>query len=152
MIDLLIFIIILSATYVIGTTIIEKNHYADIKKRENKLLKLPAITAKNAINKNQKIKSCELVCGNVVVSIDYFKRFLGGLKNIFGGQIHSYEPILDRARREAILRMKESAPSADIIINMRIERSNVGGSSKDKNSIGCSEVLAYGTAIYFDKP
>jgi len=150
MIDLVIFIIILVSTYFIGTTIIEKKHYHTIKERERKFLRLPVVTAKRIVDENKKIQSAHLVAGNVVVSIDYFKRFLGGLRNIFGGEVRSYEPVIDRARREAILRMKEQAPHADIIINMRIERSNIGGSGK-KNSIGCSEVLAYGTAITYQK-
>jgi uncharacterized protein YbjQ (UPF0145 family) len=88
-----------------------------------------------------------MVYGHVVISIDYFKRFLAGLRNIFGGEVSSYETILDRARREAILRMKEAAKEADIIINLRIETSTIAKSSK--NQVGCSEVLAYGTAITF---
>jgi uncharacterized protein YbjQ (UPF0145 family) len=53
---------------------------------------------------------------------------------------------LDRARREAILRMKESCKKADEIINLRIETSSI---SKGRGrSIGSVEVLAYATALY----
>ena len=150
MVNLIIFIITLGVTYLIGTTIIEKKHYRSIKQRERKFLGLPAITAKNVLDENREIKSTQMVCANVVISIDYFKRFLAGLKNIFGGEISSYETILDRARREAILRMKETAGGANIIINMRIETSTIGRSNQGK-STGCSEVLAYGTAITYKK-
>lgn len=151
--DLLIFIITLSAAYLIGTKVIEKKHYQSIKERERKFLTLPAITAKNVLEPNQKIQSAQLISGSVVISIDNFKKFLAGLRNIFGGEIHSYETILDRARREAVLRMKENAPNADIIINMRLETSTIGRTNRNK-SIGCSEILAYGTAITFigEKP
>jgi len=147
--DLLIFILTLGATYFIGTAIIEKKHYRSIKKRERKFLLLPAVTAKNIIDKGQVIKKSKLVYGNAVISIDHFKKFLAGLKNIFGGEVSAYETILDRARREAILRMKESTPEADIIINTRIETSTIGKSRK--GDTGCSEALAYGTAITFEE-
>ena len=44
-----------------------------------------------------------------MVSVDYFKRFLAGLRMIFGGRVSSYESLLDRARREALLRMRLQA-------------------------------------------
>jgi len=149
--ELIIFVITLAVTYFIGTTFIEKKHYRSIEIRERQFLMLPAITAKNLLEDNKEIASSNLVCGNVVVSIDYFKQFLGNLRNIFGGEVSSYESVLDRARRESILRMKEKAHNADIIINMRIETSTIGKSDKSGGSIGCSEVLAYGTAITYKK-
>ena len=81
----------------------------------------------------------------MVVSVDYFKRFIAGLYLFFGGRVTSYEPLLDRARREAILRMKESCPEAAQIINLRVETSLI--SKGAKNKIGSVELLAYGTAI-----
>ena len=57
--------------------------------------------------------------------------------------------LIDRARREAVLRMKESCPEADLVINLRLETSSITkGRGKQ---IGSVEVLAYGTAIYFCK-
>ena len=38
-----------------------------------------------------------------------FKRFLANLRRLIGGRVKSYESILDRARREALLRMKTEA-------------------------------------------
>jgi uncharacterized protein YbjQ (UPF0145 family) len=86
----------------------------------------------------------------VVVSLDYFKRFLAGLRQIFGGRVRSYESLVDRGRREAILRMKDQARSADIIVNLRLETSIVGSTTRSgKRRIGCIEVLAYGTAVKY---
>jgi len=68
------------------------------------------------------------------------------LINIFGGRVSSYESLLDRGRREAILRMKESAKGASEIVNVRIETSSI--SKNDNRGIGSIEVYAYGTAIY----
>jgi uncharacterized protein YbjQ (UPF0145 family) len=141
------FIFILALAYFVGT-FIEKTHYQEIKKREDGLLYLPAVSSK-AIEAKDNILNGELVYGSVVVSLDYFKRFLAGLRNIFGGRIKSYESLIDRGRREAILRMKEKARamSADIILNMRFQTSTIGQVTAQKGSVGCVEVLVYGTAV-----
>ena len=89
-----------------------------------------------------------------MISVDYFKRFLAGLRNIFGGEVRSYCSLLDRGRREAILRMKELWPEADLIVNARVETSSIskGAQNRQGGSIGSTEVLAYGTAIRFAPP
>ena len=68
--------------------------------------------------------------GSVVISSDYFKAFISKLRLILGGRMREFEPLLDRARREAILRMKEKAVfwGAKRIINLRIECSSVSWS------------------------
>jgi len=58
--------------------------------------------------------------------------------------------LLDRGRREAILRMKEQFPDADLIVNFRMATSSI--SKGRKNAIGSTEVHAYGTAIKFAEP
>jgi uncharacterized protein YbjQ (UPF0145 family) len=87
----------------------------------------------------------------VVVSIDYFKRLLAILRNIFGGRVSAYESLVDRARREAILRMKESAnkSGADIVVNMRLETATIGYNANQKRHVGSIEAIDYGTAIIY---
>jgi len=45
-----------------------------------------------------------------------------------------------------MLRMKEMAGDADIIVNVRIETAAIGKQSQRKN-IACLEAIAYGTAL-----
>ena len=47
-----------------------------------------------------------------------------------------------------MLRLKESCPEADQIINLRLDTSSI--SKGANNSIGSVEILAYGTALYFE--
>ena len=68
----------------------------------------------------------------------------------FGGKVKSYESLIDRARREALLRMKEEAPDASMIINVRIETSTIGKTSRNK-TVGCLEAVAYGTALFLEE-
>lgn len=125
----------------------EARHYSSIISRETSWLHLPATSVKTVLDTKRTVERSELVHGSVVVSIDYFKKAMAGLRSLVGGPIKSHESLLDRARREAILRLKESCPGAHEIINLRLETSSISG--KAPNSIGSVEVLAYGTAIYF---
>lgn len=146
MLEILIWLVLILLGYFFGKRA-EKKHYASIRQREKALLRLPATTSKFPMDVSlPMIERSQLVTGSVVISIDYFKRILAMLRAIVGGPVQSYETLLDRARREAILRMKESCPDADQIINVRLETSSISnGAAK---SIGSVEIIAYGTAIY----
>ena len=126
--------------------ILEKRHYRSIRDREAKLGGIPLLNGKE-YPRHAAIAEARLVEGSVVVSIDYFKRLLARLRNIFGGEVRSYVSLLDRGRREAILRMREQFPQADVIVNFRMETSSI--SQGKGNAIGSTEVHAYGTAIRF---
>lgn len=145
MTDLLFFIGLVALGYFAGS-FNEKRHYQSIEKREKELMFLPVLTGKTAHFDESEIIKSELVCGSAVISIDYFKRILAGLRNIFGGTIKSYESLIDRARREALLRMKDAATGASAIVNVRIETSTIGKNAH-KKGVGCLEAIAYGTAL-----
>ena len=149
--DLLIIIILLIVCYFTGSTI-EKNHYKKIKEREVALFRSPCMSYGKAFAKSPKIKHSYLVTGSVVIGCDYFKTFLAGLRNIFGGNVSSCESVLDRGRREAILRMREYAAGrkADAIINVKIESVTLDALAS-KNSVPKICVTAYGTAIEYEK-
>ncbi|MCB0326987.1 MAG: heavy metal-binding domain-containing protein [Bdellovibrionales bacterium] len=132
--------------YVVGTWI-ETQHFKNIRERERRTRNLPALTMKLPLASTQ-VSDVTLVSGSVVVSVDYFKRFVMSLIQLVGGRISSYETLMDRARREAQLRMKEQAMQwgATSIVNLRMETSTIANQNK-KNNLGTVEVLAYGTAI-----
>lgn len=146
--NLIFLAVLISCGYFFGRHA-EKKHYRSIIERENNILSLPLTSSKYPLGDKEKVQQARLVHGCVVISVDYFKRVLASLRNIFGGNVQSYETLLDRARREALLRLKESCSDADEIINLRIETSSI--SKGGDNRIGCVEVLAYGTAIYYNK-
>lgn len=134
-------------TWIIGRTL-EKRHYRSIREREAQWVHIPAINGKRVADLPP-VASAELVAGSVVVSVDHFKRWLSGFRQIFGGEMKSYASVIDRGRREAMLRMKESCPDADMFLNCRLETSTV--SNGKGKAVGCAEVLAYATAIRFRK-
>lgn len=142
-------IIILAILFFSGLifgTINERNHYRSIQKREAEQIQRPLINFGKNYNPDYQDYHGELVTANVVISIDYFKKFVANISNLIGGRVVSYETLLDRARREAILRLKESCPDAEIIINTRFETSSISKSAQ--NSVTGIEVLVFGTALY----
>ncbi len=146
MTDLILFVTLMLLGYGFGQWA-EKRHYRSIREREKKLRGQVLLIQSRfppSVNGGQKT---ELVTGSVVVSVDYFKRFLAGLRNLFGGRVKSYESLVDRARREAILRMQERARQlgADRVVNLKLETSSIYKGKRQ--TIGSIEVLAYGTAI-----
>jgi len=120
----------------------EKRHYKSIVERELQFNALPAIASRYPPEDTAHAQM--LVTGSTVVSSDYFKSVLAGMINIFGGEVKPFETLVDRARREAVLRMKKeaSAAGATMVFNIKLETSRIAA-----GSMGAIEVLAYGTAL-----
>ncbi|MEH6456863.1 MAG: heavy metal-binding domain-containing protein [Cocleimonas sp.] len=123
----------------------EKKHFKSLIEREEQMNKLPAMASRMPPQDGEYDQF--LVSGNVVIANDYFKTFVAGLRNFFGGKISTYESLLDRARREALLRMKEEADKlgAELVFNVKYETSNISGQGSKKPPI--IEAHAYGTAL-----
>ncbi len=130
-------------------TVSERRHYHSIQKRENQWKAYPVMPHGKKVVPDRPVAHAEMVYGSAVISLDYFKRVMASLRYLIGGKVRSYETLLDRARREAILRMMENSGSADTILNVRIETSPIGNMSQ---GVGAVEAMAYGTAITFTKP
>jgi len=126
--------------------ILERSHYRSIRERETKFARTPCLNSRT-VPRPEDIQLARLVSGSVVVSVDRFKQFMAALRNIFGGEVNSYSTLIDRARREAILRMKEQAPTADLFVNLKLETMSI--SKGGNKQTGTVEVLAYGTAIRY---
>jgi uncharacterized protein YbjQ (UPF0145 family) len=143
--DLIVFVGLIALGFFFGRAA-EKKHYKSIRKREQELRKVLVLTEKTL---PKQLENCDgkLVTGCVVISVDYFKTLVAGLKTIFGGRLTSYESLIDRARREALLRMQQKASDAGAIavMNMKFETSRISGNAAQ--GIGSIEVLAYGTAL-----
>ncbi|MGF1476998.1 MAG: YbjQ family protein [Geminicoccaceae bacterium] len=124
---------------------VEAAHYRRLRKGEAELAGIPIYVVRDP-PEDWTSTSDPLVTGSAVISVDYFKRFLASLRMIFGGRINAYETLVDRARREAVLRLKRAAlaQGADVICNLKFETSRVFGGSGGTISV---EVLAYGTAL-----
>lgn len=137
-------VFLLAMGYYWGTRA-EKKHYSDIIQREQDFADVVVITSKQAPTEASR---GVLVQGNVVIASDYFKQFVSWLIGIFGGRVNVYESLLDRARREAVLRVKADARAqgANLVVNLKFEAATLNDISKA--NVAMVEVLAYGTAVY----
>jgi uncharacterized protein YbjQ (UPF0145 family) len=143
--------IILVVAYFVGT-ILERRHFDDIRRREAEVKNFPVLTFET-LPTDWQVGSAGLATGSVVVSLDYFKRVIAGLRALVGGRIKTYEPLLDRARREAMLRMVERAKREgyDAVVNARLETSRLANSRGNGKGTAGVEMLAFGTAITLNK-
>lgn len=157
MIDIIIVLGLLLLGYGFGSYR-EKRHYDSIREREDLLKDIlvfesrfpPTPTRISTTDPSQEESTAsggEMVLGNVVVSVDYFKMFVAGLRKLVGGRLRSYETLLDRGRREAVLRMKQQARDlgANRVFNVRFETASI--SKGQSNNLGSIEVLVYGSAL-----
>lgn len=149
MYDLTILLVLLAIGYGFGTYN-ERRHFRSIIEREEALRSIVTFSTRRLPPVEP--ESVALVVGSVVVSIDFFKKVSAGLRNILGGRVSAYESLVERARREAILRMKADAESrgADAIFNIKLETSSITKGAKGQ--VGAVEVLAYGTALVPPRP
>jgi len=132
----------------ISGSILERRHLKRLLLLESGSRGVLAVTIED-LPPDWHVESSELVMGNVVISQDYYKRFAASIKGLFGGNIRVLEPLLERARREALIRMKGVAHARGYrtIINVRIETAALAGARRDgKGTVGV-EILAFGTAI-----
>lgn len=142
------FLFLLVLGFTVGK-ILEFRHLGSIRRRE-------AATREIVINNlktppaNRPVQDAFLCSGSVVISSDYFKSFGAALKSLIGGRLRTFETLLERARREAMLRMIEQGKGrgAQMIINTRLETSTISR-GQGKGGMAGAEVIAYGTALAF---
>jgi uncharacterized protein YbjQ (UPF0145 family) len=143
-IDPLVFLGLLVVGYVAGR-IAELRHYRSIRRREAELAGVMVFASR--FPPDFAARQQALVGGSVVVGEDYFKSIVAALQKLVGGRLKSYESLLDRARREAVLRMKAEARAggAVMVVNVKFQTLSIPG--RNPNSLRAVEVLAYGTAL-----
>lgn len=133
--------------YAIGKTV-EVRHFNSIIQREQETAGI-VLTDLKRPSSIDRAGGARLVIGQAVIGADYFKLFALGMRRLVGGEMRSMTSVMERARREAILRMKEEAVAlgAVEICNVRLDTSNILSASGSKNAGVAAEIVAYGTAI-----
>lgn len=123
----------------------ERRHLKALDKREDELAHISVESGPKAIADNSLTSSGDILSGSIVLSHDMFRGFTILITRVFGGNIKQYERLLLRARREAILRLKEDAigQGFERVINLKIVTTSIKRSGP--RSV---EVLAYGTGVF----
>ena len=127
----------------------ERKHFRSIKQRERQMSDMLVTQLKSFPVADLDAPSACLVVAEVVIATDYLKSFLARLRNIFGGEVKSYQSLLVRARSEATLRIQEQArrQGYNAICNVRYQTADVGGNSTMR-SLAMVAIIASGTAYH----
>ena len=125
----------------------DQKHLASIAKREERYRDI-ILDNRKRVTTPEDVEVCALVIGQYVSASDYFKAFATKLRGLVGGEMNSMITLMERARREAVLRMVESAlqHGATEVWNIRFETSNIS-QMNGKRGAAQVEIIAYGTAI-----
>jgi len=144
---LLPFLLLLVVGYVAGRAN-ERRHYRELETLEATLEDI-AVSSDRAAVEGGAVRGGVLVVGSVVIAEDYFKRVAAALRSLVGGNLRSYESLLERGRREAIVRMKEEARrhGATHVVNVRLETASLSEDFSGRRPLFSAELIAYGTAL-----
>ena len=125
----------------------ERRHYALLAARESQLADIK-VTNVRAVSNPETVQTAAFVCGDAVIATDYFKSFAGKLRNLVGGEVKSFETLMERARREACVRMLQEARAlgAQEVWNVRLGTSNIRSAQHNRPWVSV-ECFAFGTAV-----
>jgi uncharacterized protein YbjQ (UPF0145 family) len=131
-------------------TFAEKRHFSDLQRREADNIRLLQTQSKLYLSPKAGGKAPTMIHSETVVASDYFKNFLSGIRKFFGGEMKSYHSLMERARRETLAKLIETArhQGYNAVCNVRLEPADIGGAvySKKKSVMVC----IIGTATAYD--
>ncbi|MGA1820059.1 MAG: YbjQ family protein [Thermoplasmatota archaeon] len=125
---------------------IERKHFRELEAREAEIRKKVLVhNRKTPVMK--KPARMTIVAGEVCMGADRFKTWLAGFRQLVGGRMGSLSPVVERARREALLRALESAAEQGYteVGNLRYTTANLKWNAPKQKDLLIS-VMAYGTA------
>jgi uncharacterized protein YbjQ (UPF0145 family) len=147
MVELGVFLILLAIGWFVGQAN-ERHHFRELAVLEESLRDIVVYSGRGSVDDGA-FCSATLVVGSVVIAEDYFKRVAASLKSLIGGRLVAYESLLERGRREAVVRMKEQARrlGATQIVTMRLETASLSEDWSARRPMFSAEFIAYGTAL-----
>jgi uncharacterized protein YbjQ (UPF0145 family) len=146
-IQIVVFLVLLAIGVFAGRAN-ERKHFRELERTEHALKDIVASSGSEAAEHVGRVRGA-LVVGSVVIAEDYFKRVAAGLKSLVGGNLRSYETLLERGRREAVVRMKKEARrlGATQVVNVRFETASLSEDWSGRRPMFSAELIAYGTAL-----
>ncbi len=143
MLELAITLLVLGVAY-LGNTYLDIRHVQDLRRREQIYGDVAVITL--PVTPSVSVQTIGLVSGCIVVGLGYITRIKISVRNVLGGRVTSLELLMERARHEAILRMKAQAKAqhCDSIGNVRVVHTPL---LRQDTSVSGVEIMAYGTGL-----
>ena len=117
--------------------------------KEGKMLQSGQHLSTQAPMTTMTAQSSTLLHVSICVGPSMGQIFFMWVKSLFGGQLRSYDVVLDYGRREVLLRLNQQAKALQCssMVNIRIETSTVSFAKNDKSKTSSVEFLAFATGI-----
>ena len=146
-IEIVLFLVLLAIGVFAGRAN-ERKHYRELATAEEALRDI-TVSNRGSLGEAGTFSRGTLVVGSVVIAEDFFKRVAASLKSLVGGNLRAYETLLERGRREAIVRMKQEARrlGATHVVNVRLETASLSEDWSGRQPMFSAEFIAYGTAL-----
>ena len=124
----------------------EKRHLADLAQQERKVRDVLVFATRYPPASAVPLDPVMLT-GSAAIASDYFQMFVAGLRKIIGGRFDAYEHLIARARRQALVRLKEAAKASGCnrVFNLRLETTQVTQGAR--GGFTAVEVFAYATGF-----
>lgn len=147
MIEIIILLVLLSLGFFVGGYV-ERKHFGRLGKHDAAYKDFVVTQLKSYPGGAESLPMPKMFAAEAVISSDYLKTFLSGIRKFFGGEMKSYHSLLERARRQAQARIVEQAAAEgyDTICNLRFETADVGGVTNPKKTIVMVGIIAQATA------
>lgn len=148
MIEIGIFLGLLALGLVAGR-LTSRRHLQKLEVREARLSEMRTSDIKTRPDADPDRPGMTMVNAEVVIGSDYFITFLLKLRQILGGNIASYQSLMERAKREARIQLLEQAHEQgyNAVCNIRLQTADVGGGNYSSR-LPLAPILAYGTAYH----
>lgn len=128
----------------------ERSHFKRLEEREAATSDILVTQLKTFPGLVSSEQAPQAFFAEAIIASDYLKNFIGKLRNLFGGEVGSYQRLLERARREALLRIVEQAKEAgyNAVCNVRFQTADVGGNNTTaaNKAAVMAPIMATGTA------
>ncbi len=154
--DLLFQLLVIASLLALGWLVggvSERRHLRSLAERERDYADILVTNLKTFPKRVHSQQPPRLLVTEVVIASDYLKAFLGTVRQFFGGELRSYRSLMERGRREAILRLIEQArvEGYNALANLRIEAADLGGNTQ-RRGMPMVSVIAAATAYNADLP
>ncbi|MGQ9649594.1 MAG: YbjQ family protein [Phycisphaerae bacterium] len=125
----------------------ERNHLRALSAREKEFTDI-RISTIQTVPDPETVREAALVSGGVVIAADYFKTTAAQIRKLVGGEMGAIRTLVERAQREATLRLLAEARrmGATEVWNIRYETSSIRGADKYQAAASV-ELFVYGTAV-----
>ncbi|HMO14133.1 MAG TPA: heavy metal-binding domain-containing protein [Pirellulaceae bacterium] len=141
-------LLLLVAAFALGGYV-DRKHLANLAERERLCQSIQLSQSQHFFSPHFGGSPPQIVTAETVVANNHFKRFLASWRKFFGGEIKSFHVLVERARRETLMRLVENAQQQgfNALCNVRLDSVDIGGNTTAQG-MSCICILGTATAYH----